>query len=84
MAAVVTTLVSRRLVFIIRFVNKKALVSLVKGQANRLLESKLSPEMEIIYVLSAGQKVRSPSTIAGQTASERSVSVPRILNRHHC
>jgi hypothetical protein len=47
-------------------------------------QSKLSPEIKTVYILSDSQIFQSQTTTVGQVESERSMSVPRILNHHHC
>jgi hypothetical protein len=58
-----------------------------KQQACKLLwmdyQSKLSPEMEMVYVVSDSQIIQSQTTIVGQIEGDRSLSVPRILNHYH-
>jgi hypothetical protein len=46
-------------------------------------QSKLSPEMKIVYVVSNGQIIQSPVTIVGQVDRDSSISVLRTLNHHH-
>jgi hypothetical protein len=44
--------------------------------------SKLSPETEIVYVVSDGQIIQSSTTVVGLVETERSISVPHIFNHH--
>jgi hypothetical protein len=39
---------------------------------------------QYVYVLCEGQTIEPPTAIVGQVESERSISVPHILNRQHC
>jgi hypothetical protein len=43
----------------------------------------LSPEAEIVYVISDGQITESPDADVDQVESEGSIFVPCVLNQHH-
>jgi hypothetical protein len=46
------------------------------------LSEQMSPERKIVYVVSDGQIIQSPTTVVGQDENQRSMSVPCILNHH--
>jgi hypothetical protein len=47
------------------------------------LSQQMSAETEIVYVVSYGQIIQLTTTIICDAESERSTSVPHILNRQH-
>jgi hypothetical protein len=46
------------------------------------LSQQTVPRDRIIYVVSEGQIIQSPTAMVGEVESEGNVSVPRILNHH--